>query len=146
MRSRREHLQSPSAPTQPTYTHLSHTAPSTNSNGTCNLTQEKHNPYFSMRLPHKSLILAVTHAHTHMDTHTHGCVTSCRDRTATMRLALSGFAETESRALPSQADVPPPPRSHKYPLWVLYGPILFSPTQSPRGGMATFSCLFNDCG
>lgn len=80
----------------------------------------------------------VTHCHMHTHTHiyTHarfaGGVTSCRDRTTNTSLSLCGFAEPECTALPSQADVPPPPSSHKYPPWVLYGPILFSPTQSQR--------------
>lgn len=98
-------------------------------------TQEKHSPYFSMQIPLKSLTVTCTHTLcTHTLTHARfaGGVTSCRDRTTNTSLSLCGFAEPECTALPSQADVPPPPRSHKYPPWVLYGPILFSPTQSQR--------------
>lgn len=80
----------------------------------------------------------VTHspcrAHTYTHTQTYGCVTSCRDGATSISLAFSGcgFAKQECKALPSQPDIPPLQRSHKYPLWVLYGPILFSPTQSQR--------------
>lgn len=86
----------------------------------------------------------LTLVHTRTQTWDVDCVTSCRDRTTNMSLALSGFAEC--RALPSQADIPPPPCSHTYPLWVLYGPILSFLLLSPRGAMAMFSRLFNDCG
>lgn len=135
MRNRLEHLQSPSAPTQPTYTHLSHTALCTNSDCTC-ITHRKNTARTSACRSHSSHSLS--HAQTHKHTHAHTCarfaggVTSCRDRTTNTSLSLCGFAEPECTALPSQADVPPPPRSHKYPPWVLYGPILFSPTQSQR--------------
>lgn len=140
MRNRLEHLQSPSAPTQPTHTHLSHTALCTNSYCTCIHTQEKHNPYFSAQIPLKSLTLTLVHTRT--QTWDVGCDTSCRDRTTNM--SVSGFAEC--KALPSQADIPPPPHFYTHPLWVLYGPILSFLLLSPRGAMAMFSCLFNDCG
>lgn len=87
MRNRLEHLQSPSAPTQPTHTHLSHTARCTKSNCTCIRTQEKQKPHFSMQIA----CTQVTNSHKH--TTVLGCVTSCRDRTTGKRLALRGFAK-----------------------------------------------------
>lgn len=123
MRNKPEHLQSPSAPTQSSHAHLSHSTPQK----LCThiLTQGKNTAHTLVCRSHTS------HSFSLMCTQTRavGCVTRCRDRTTSM--SLSGFAQPECRALPSQAYVPPPPRSQKYPPWVLYGPF-FSPTQSQR--------------
>lgn len=129
MRNRIEHLQSPGAPTQNTHTHLSHTANCTNSNGT----HEKHEPYFITQIPLKSLIVARTSPAAEVE------------QPAPLLAAV--FRKGRAQTLPSQADFPSLSRkSHEHPLRVLYGPVLSFLLLSPRGAMATFSCLFNDCG
>ena len=90
MRNRIVHLQSPSAPTQPTHTHLSHAAHCTNSNCTCIFTQEKHNPYFYLQISLESLIPSPIHAHTRVDELCHQ-----QQRQDNKYLVRSGFAMLE---------------------------------------------------
>lgn len=125
-----------------TYTLLSHTAPCTNSSCTCiSLAQEKKKKsttHASVRASHSSHSLSLPCTYTHIWQR----VTSCRDGTARSCSLLLWFFlfwffllslqnRRVKRFLLSPA-VPPPPSSHKYPLWVLYEPILFSPTRSQR--------------
>lgn len=129
-----------------TYTHLSDTALCTNSSGTCILTQEKHNPHFSMHIPLKSLILPVVHTHTHK--YKHMAVSQvCRDGTTSISL-LSVVVVLQSKTA-KHFLLSLPFLLCSTLINILYGFCmdLFSfLLLSPRGATATFSCLFNDCG
>lgn len=97
------------------------------------LKQEKHELYFITQIPLKSLIVARTSPAAEVE------------QPAPLLAAV--FRKGRAQTLPSQADFPPLSRkSHEHPLRVLYGPVLSFLLLSPRGAMATFSCLFNDCG
>lgn len=148
MRNRLEHLQSPSAPTQPTYTHLSHTALCTNSDCTC-ITHRKNTARTSACRSHSSHSLS--HAHTHY-AHTHSHTRGL--------LAVSPAVEI-GQPTPALVSVVLQSQSALHFLLrltfllrhalinILHGFYmdLFSfLLLSPRGAMATFSCLFNDCG
>lgn len=148
MRNRLEHLQSPSAPTQPTYTHLSHTALCTNSDCTY-ITHRKNTARTSACRSHSSHSLS--HAHTHY-AHTHSHTRGL--------LAVSPAVEI-GQPTPALVSVVLQSQSALHFLLrltfllrhalinILHGFYmdLFSfLLLSPRGAMATFSCLFNDCG
>ena len=109
-------------------------------------TQEKHSPYFSMQIPLKSLTVTCTHTHTY--THMRGL------------LAVSPAVEI-GQPTPALVSVVLQSQSALHFLLrltfllrralinILHGFYmdLFSfLLLSPRGAMATFSCLFNDCG
>lgn len=120
-----------------TYTLLSHTAPCTDSSCTCiSLTQEKK----KKPMPQCVHPTRVTHSHRRAHIHTYGSESQAAEMGQADLALCCGFLfffllslqnRRVKRFLLSPA-VPPPPSSHKYPLWVLYEPILFSPTRSQR--------------
>lgn len=122
MRNRLEHLQSPSAPTQPTYTHLSHTALCKNSNCTCIHTQENTQPILQCADPTQ-----VTHSHCRAHTHTHGLlvVSPAVEIGQPTWALLSAVLQSQSAKHFLLGLTFLLHHAHKYPLWVLYGPILF---------------------
>lgn len=104
MRSRIVHLQPPSAPTQPTHTHLSHTAHGTISNCTCILSQEEHDPCFSMHLTqvtHSHLCTYTHTTHTHTCTLWRSCITSCRHTNILLEVVLQSRSTDFLFRLPS---------------------------------------------
>lgn len=128
-----------------TYTHLSHTALCTNSNCICILTQEKTQPILECAQPTQ-----VTHSHcrAHAHIHTYGCVSQAVEIGQLTEVLLSVLVVLQSRSvkhfLLSLMFL-----LHRTLINILYGFYmdLFSfLLLSPRGAMATFSCLFNDCG
>lgn len=125
-----------------TYTLLSHTAPCTNSSCTCiSLAQEKKKKKKAQPMPQCVHPTQVTHSHRRVHIHTYGSESQAAEMgQPDLAFCCCGFFGFFSLSLQNRRvkrfllspAVPPPPSSHKYPLWVLYEPILFSPTRSQR--------------
>lgn len=132
-----------------TYTHLSHTALCTNSNCTCILAQEKAQPVLECAHPTQ-----VTHSHCRAHTHTHlrtyGCVSQAVEIGQLTEVLLSVLVVLQSRMvkhfLLSLMFLLLLRRALINILYGFYMDLFSVLLLSPRGAMATFSCLFNDCG